>query len=286
MDVNTLCETVKQRNTVLIFNDIVLYTKAFLADIVGPFVRDWRILGNMNTNIDLDIRMDYYYMNIFINILSMKYDITPPNNTEPYVYSYIINNKQQHGFKFYPIKINIYNFGKKIFKSIKPDFDVNLLCEDNNSIYVRNFPNTNCIDKLSYIKERIARRKFCIIEPINIKQIAPLIEKAIRMIDLNWTMDDTFNCDKTWVVAKWSNLFYRTETIRVNYTVDKITKLKLCDQCCICQEKFNNDDIVFNSICNHNFHWKCNGIEANGLVNWVKNQNKLSCPFCRHSNMF
>jgi hypothetical protein len=276
---NILCDNLKQRNSLITINDIILYTKAFQGDIFGEFIREWRILRNIDINCEIDIRLEFMHLRPFLNMISLKYEITDLTN----IYSYLISNKSS--FNFNPIKLNIHLIYKKLFLTSAGDFDCNLLAENDNSIYIRYFPYNFkfCIDKLTFIKERIFKRRFCLIsnDTTNLVYIVKNIEKAIKLINLKWIMDDLILGDKSWIVSRWDDLLFRIQEIRIFYDIDKISLLKNCDECCLCQEKFKNEDIVINTVCNHNFHWICNNSESAGLFLWVKNQNKSTCPFCR-----
>ena len=137
------------------------------------------------------------------------------------------------------------------------------------------------MDKINVIKDRVCKKKFCAVEPIYAhlppKQVACIIESAIKMVSNDWFMDDFVQKEKSWIVARWANVC--NKALEIRQSVD----IKRCDECCLCQEKFKQDDIILNTVCNHNYHWNCG--ENSGLVQWVKVQGKLSCPFCRN-NMF
>lgn len=284
--INAICAGAKEKNTMMVISDIVLHAKAFFGDVFGEFIRQWRVLGLMSTETEIEIRIDMSYLVPFLNIVCIKYDITSVNHLKeyvmPYRFTYIVTNKWS-SVGFSPIKININTMTKKLFKATLSEFDVDLLAEDDASMYVRNCPMAiRCsMDKINLIKDRICRKRFCLTDHITpltcSKQITYTIEKAVDMVSNDWLMDDFFLKEKSWIVAKWCNIVNRGLEIR------QATDMKKCDECCICQEKFNTNDIVVNTVCNHNFHWSCHTTgDPNGLSQWVKGQNKTSCPFCRN----
>lgn len=268
----------------LFYNELILQTKAFQGDVFGSFVRDSQ---SRDICQEIDIRIEPCHLIPFINILSLKYDIISINHLKEFIpmfsYAYLVTFK--NSFIFHPIKLTIHTIHKKLFKNTFSYFDVDLLVEDDSSLYIRNFPTniTFCIDKFSWIRDRILNKKFCIISNnTSLKEIAYVIEKAIHMVKSGWTMDDILLFDKSWIVAKWIDFYFKCNNLRSKYDTDKINKLKSCDECCLCQEKFSHNDIVINTLCNHNFHWQCPNNEK-GLSTWVKNQNKNTCPFCRNT---
>ena len=66
-------------------------------------------------------------------------------------------------------------------------------------------------------------------------------------------MDDYYNKEIS-VLFKWKNV---NKDIRLLYSEDEKKKLVNNNECTICGSKFNDEDIVINTKCNHNFHWLC-----------------------------
>ena len=187
-----------------------------------------------------------------------------------------------------PITLRAHLLSKKTFRSSRPAFDVDLLSEDDSSMYIRSVtPSIRYIvDKITFIKERICERKFTLLESMRLgkfqtKDMSTLIDHAYSLINKGWKMDDLLLKNDTWVVAKWGDLAHQTNTIRTSVTHDVLTKVTNCDECCLCQEKFKDNDIVISTSCSHNHHWICPHDGCSGLKYWVKEQKKSCCPFCR-----
>jgi hypothetical protein len=173
------------------------------------------------------------------------------------------------------------------------DLDVNLFAENSNSRYVRTdyqilqrFP-----DRYDFLVNRIQQMRFCVIDFSVCKSIIltrEFVEKASAMVSKGWTMDDMIWGQDTWVINRWITYQMRPTDVRVMHNADKIERMLGQDECILCNERFTPTDIVFNTRCNHNFHWgPChnsneNGLKCRGLVEWVR-RDKLTCPCCRTS---
>ena len=81
-------------------------------------------------------------------------------------------------------------------------------------------------------------------------------------------------------------LIYLTKSIfedcKLNYSIFKIPTLKiksdndlLLDECSICLDKYNINDIIVNLDCEHKFHKDC-------IKLWIKKNNN-TCPQCREN---
>ena len=89
------------------------------------------------------------------------------------------------------------------------------------------------------------------------------------------------------IFFKWSDREkLEKKNLRNLYKKDDYKKILSQDECIICSNKFKEDDIVINTSCNHNFHWKTDynlNIDCPGVSNWITNH-KYNCPICRFEN--
>lgn len=240
--------------------DLIYNIKLFNGDLYGETVRD--IIRTV-TPTKIYARIDPNLEVFLLRIISPKYSIEPLSDTAIYK-SYKVNKN---------IELHIVTCKRFDFRNIYIDFDCNLLCENDTSIYMKYTP-ANFIylcDKLTYIRSRIMLFQFALaIKEINVN----LINNAVKLCEEGWKMDDFILQNKSWLVNKWVNYI---SGCRLTYTNDQSEQLLSRNECCLCHEKFKSNDIVFNTQCNHNFHWNCNG--NNGLCIWFKTI--TNCPICR-----
>ena len=239
-----------------IINDI----KIFNGDLYGETVRDINIMKKQNID-KIYARIDARYSLFLMKVLTQKYSLKPMLES-----GYLVNNK---------IQLYILESNKYEFKNSHINFDCNLLCENEKGIYIKFIP-ANMIylpDKFSIIRDRILGLRFSLVEN-NIHNLQDLVKEAILLIDQGWIMDDFILNNKSWLVNKWLNYI---SNCRINNTVIEKDLTVNRNECCLCHEKFKPHDIVFNTVCNHNFHWNCNC--QNGLACWMKTH--TNCPLCR-----
>lgn len=276
----------EERNTHIVIQDILTQTKIFSGDIFGGIIRDYKIKGTKKIN-DIDIRLDPTYLHPFLTLLNVKYQINPIHPNKTYngitIYTYEISHKTNHP-PFEKLVLDIVLMGYKLFRMSFIDFDVNLLTENSRSLYVRAVPS--CLkfkpDMLSYVRDRITCNKFSYI-PLaasrTLPDLAVITEKAISMTERGWVMDDEVPTSATWVVGKWEGMM--TGANRRKLPRDRVNQIVERNECTLCHEKFHPHDIVFNTACNHNFHWKCPCSTTNGLRTWVMLNEQNQCPLCR-----
>lgn len=276
-------------NTNHIINDIISTAKIFAGDVFGGAVRDFRIGGNSDIK-DVDIRLDSYYYKPFLTLMSTKYKIEQHLPCKKYngitINTFEVSPKHI-GLVFKPIFVDIVIMTHKIFRVSFIDFDVNLLTENDSSLFLRVVPYAMKYlpDKLQFIKDRISKKNFSCLDTFKgeraLDDLIIIIEKSIKMTLKNWEMDDCLQNKSTWVVGKWGQFVQRKH--KKKYSHEQHKQLVANEECSLCYEKFKSDDIILNTACNHNFHWKCN--HTNGLAFWVKDREKNTCPCCR-SDMF
>lgn len=289
--IDCIIEDEKERETSKAVVDIINHMKAFYCDVFGSFVYNWRVLGNFKLE-PISFRIDVSFLPLFLNVLSMTYtihdEVSGMIGEYPITWMYTLTHKQNPKL-INPIKLRVLVISKKNFRSYPVDFDINLLAEDDACVYVRSMPKSTryILDKITHVKERICEKKFCVVEHLHncrvSKDIANVIEHAVHLLNSGWVMDDNLLNESGWVLTKWENLLRNPNKIRTSFSSDNILRMKSCDECCLCQEKFKESDIVINTPCNHNHHWVCpqSENENNGLKCWVRDQNKTCCPCCR-----
>jgi hypothetical protein len=277
------------QNTMIVCNDLVTYVKAFNGDVYGSFVRDWKVLGEILKTLTIQARLDPSYISVFLNLLSFKYRVMITKSED-----FLNNNIVVTCLKISPLNTNTFNFlqvtmeivyiPKSRFHLQRCDFDVNLLSENSTSMYIYKYdiPGTiHICDKIGYVKERICKHVFCLLNKTsmvleNPLSVNKLVESAHKMISNGWIMDDHLLSDDSWILSTWVNLM-----------LQKSRKRRILQngcECSLCQEDFEDNDIVLNTCCNHTFHWKCRNNQG-GIKKWVEEHENISCPICR-SNMF
>ena len=281
----------KQRKMHVIAH-VAQYVKAFNGDVFGSFVRDWIFRGESHVR-DLDCRIDANLYDIFIKILSTIYKVERVDIDDQYdffrvnILTYKISPYVLSFDKFEDFTIDIVPLTVEQFSTTPSDFDVNLLIENSVKTYLKFIPScfSPFIDKIGYIRQRIAEKRFCLVERSTTEAITSrLIERSIKMVKNQWKMDDAFLKEKSWIVTKWTELYFNTEKCRMYLSDTKRKIIVACSECTLCQHKFAATDIVVNLSCHHSFHWQCN--ERIGLKNWVTDQCKTSCPNCRKSMLY
>lgn len=280
---------VEQQNTMMVCNELVSYVKAFNGDIYGSFVRDWKVLGIILCNLNIQTRLDPSYISVFLNILSTKYKVYI-TKADDYLNSNLVLTSlkivplNSDTYDFFPITMEIIYIPKSRFHLQRCDFDVNLLAENSTSIYIYKYEipgSMHISDKIGYVKDRICKNYFCLLnktssileDPVSVNR---LIESANVLVQKGWVMDDHILSDESWILSTWQNLMRQKSRKR------KVLQ-NSCD-CSLCQEEFEETDIVLNTCCNHTFHWQCKSNQG-GIKKWVDNHQNISCPICR-SNMF
>lgn len=236
---------------------------------------------------DMSIRIDPTFLSPFINVISMTH----------LVYSTIPKGRYENAItvmdmaKTKKLVLHVLTLRHFDFKVIDCYFDCNMLALNKTSMYVWNNPPSmrNIFNKLSWLSRRIDDRKFCLAYNRYSNEDFPnVINVAYILVSNGWVMDDTLLPKESWTLNKWSN-----------------TDKKVSD-CAICQEEFQDNDIVFNTCCGHSFHWMCPQVEPEnnhpqsrlsglGFHRWIhastprseyglslpNSEHIVSCPSCR-----
>lgn len=275
---------ISEKNTIDVINDIITYVKLFSGDIYGDCIRDYRI--GLKTNIsNIDIRIEPVYLKPLITLINIKYttDELLPIKEFNGININTLKITSKSVFIFNSITINIVLMTYKMFRVSFIDFDVNLITENDQSLYLRLIPYAikYISDKLSFVKNRIQNKTFSCLDVYpgerSLTDLTYIIEKAIVLTKQGWMMDDLLQNKMTWIVGTWNG--FKNGQHKKKITQEKHKQLIATTECSLCQEQFDGTDIVINTACNHTFHWNCNN--TNGLLYWVKKQNKSSCPCCR-----
>lgn len=274
-----------ERDMLLAYNKVVSVTKAFDGDIFGGYIRDWRICSETSFN-DIDVRIEPMYYKPFLKVLSTDFVIKQNSKNCNYA-SFDLYFKE--ATESLIIRVDVVTVVRILWLQYPLDFDINALAENSTSMYVRGDVFDNIVDPLNHIKERICQRTFSLVSCTeDDRDKINKVERAIQLVKNGWMMDDNMLARKCWVVAYWTNIRSQPKQIRL-YDKDKDIKLMTEHSLCsCCHELFQENDIVVNTPCNHNFHWVCKTLDHNykecsdsGLKCWIWKQNKNSCPACR-----
>lgn len=291
-------------NTYKHITEVVNGIKAFYGDLFGAFVYNWRVLG-LISNVTIQFRLDTIMLPILLNILSLRFRVADEDAYSgqfPLYFGCTLLPLEENSHL--PIKLRAVLIGKKAFRISTPNFDINMLTEDDCAMYVRNHNTANMryiIDKLTYLKERICLKTFSAVQRFyvqrilndigNANEITTMVEDAIDLINQGWTMDDRLIGTEAWIVTKWGLFLNRPHKYRTTLNTKKLASIIENNQCSLCQEQFDDDSIVINTACHHSFHWICHsdveGLgKSGGLKAWVENTSSRQCCPCCRSFMF
>jgi hypothetical protein len=265
-------------NTVGIFNGIIY------GDFISQYYFEKNILGN-NLNIDFEnINIIFYNYNdsiSFLRLLKTLFEIYNRNcNSQNYfkiLLNYNYQNKDYSKVKNLNIFLNV-NFINLNFYTYY--LDINLISLQNGGLNLIKYENSeNNYIKFSSILNRIINKKFSFIDKNYSYNIFNNIDICIQLILNGWIMDDYYLKNETSVIFLWKNV---NNNIRTSFKENDLNKLKSGNLCSICSSEFKDNDLVINTKCNHNYHWKCDNCDNNnsGIKNWIS---KFShkCPICR-----
>jgi hypothetical protein len=269
-------------------NRIIQYIKCLNGNIFGGYVRD------RYTNspfVDLDCRLDKENIDYLLNLLSLDYEVSFNPASLNYkrwnVVSYFITPKLQNS-QFSILKLDILLCNSITWSTYPCDFDVNLLVESNDSLCVRqnhagalkHFP-----DQLNTILRRCRNKQFAIVALPRggFQDVFTILLRAKSLVERGWYMDDIYLGQTSFIMNTWKSIHENIERIRTKYSKDKMTITQTHNECALCREQFKDTDIIFNTTCNHNFHWTCNAsVETKGgLHHWFLVKEAYSCPICR-----
>jgi hypothetical protein len=283
---------------------IIKYVKSFHGDIFGGYLRDR--YANVRNSHDLDCRVDRELIKYLINVLSVDFNVMENligiNYRKMDIISYTISQRNpSRGENPWSVKLDILCNSYTNWFSYPCDFDVNLLSENNDVLQVRPIISPAILhipDRLNHIISRAISKRFALVTiPKNsFSDIIVLLIRSKSLIDRGWLMDDLYLGKNSWLFNKWKNIKSKPYDIRKRHTEKNIKSMIEQQDCCLCHETFKDDDIVFNSCCNHNFHWECyntpttppspsSSLELSGIYNWFNVKQSFLCPFCRQDTI-
>jgi len=227
--------------------------------IYGEFVSLYYLENNIFNN---DIKLNFDNINIvlgnyhdsicFVRLLQNVFEIYT-NNSNKHNYKIVINynynNKNYSETKNLNIYNNILNVDLNYYSYY---LDINLLSLNENGLNMINYKNKRKID-FTTILNRIIYKKFSFIDDYCFN-IYNNIDKAIELLYDGWIMDDYYLKKETSVLFFWKN----RDLVRTHYNDKEKEMMNNDNKCSICTSDFENDDLVINTKCNHNFHWDCN----------------------------
>lgn len=288
-------------------DDVINYIKAINGCIFGGYVRD-KLAGMDNTSHpikpqDLDCRIPKDQLSYLISILIVgNYvieNIVGENYRRMDITSYTISprltmrrevpvaNNVDVSSSF---KMDVLCTTDEKWHHYPCDFDVNMLVENNEALYIRphvysalwSVPN-----KIDHVMNRCKTRTFGMIAfpQDTFDDIWVLLLRSKDLVERGWTMDDYYLATGSWVFSQWKNIRHHPTKMRPNANGTNIESMKNQTVCSICHETFKDDDIVMNTCCNHNFHWECHqrhqGDNTTGIGQWFKVKQAYPCPVCR-----
>lgn len=188
-----------------------------------------------------------------------------------------------------PIKLDILCCSTYKWMHYPTDFDVNLLVENSNSIHVR--PNLShsllyITNRVNVLLERCKNKRFALVDRPRhgFHDVLVNISRAENLVRRGWQMDDSYIFNLSYILSEWKFLRDFTATVRTGYSEELRTTLREQNQCSICHEHFKDSDVIFNSCCNHNFHFHCtpdSPTQKGGIYHWFVQKQEYSCPCCR-----
>jgi len=294
-----------------LIDDILLHIKAFDGDVFGGVVRDYKTMGTVYVR-DINCRIDNIMLQVFLQTLNVYYNVQEIClDVGGYFVGFAKRVKvsrkdiaEDDSILYssnYPTSVFVYLdivlMSRNEWMRLPCDFDVNLLAENSNSLFLRSHYVSlhKYTDRLNFVTTRIKDNTFCLLEDANMKtpeQLNVIIDRAARMVMRGWVMDDTLLGDKSWVISTWSLLSNQLRMVRKKYDKAKYDKMVSMKECAICNEEIKKCDIVINTRCNHVFHWQDYPVNnrnnsnneslhsCKGLKEWVRRGN-ITCPVCR-----
>lgn len=201
--------------------------------------------------------------------------VSPPTTTQG---KSVLNITAPYSPEEPPIVIEITPLRRAIWNQEGVRFDVHLLAMSNFSVFCRmDYPELEHIScKVGWLLNRVHQKRFALLDNdgMSPKKLAGVMAQASSMIEDGWHMDDMIHGKNAWVVSKWQD----TKDTRVKEPEGAVDPHH--DECAICKEDFEPNDIVVNLRCNHSFHVRCKQA-CGGMEQWLLTQETDSCPMCR-----
>lgn len=265
------------------------FVKAFEGDVYGPYV--WQKLLQEKDVTHMDVRLNQEVFWLFHNVVSISFHIKSMTTVGLYQKltlqpkESLARGPEVSRGRWVTVTVMCGTSAMLMIKS--SDFDVNCLVETGVSMFVKPMLHASSIhtfDKLRLIRERIEERRFALVgAPLSVLDgIANLME-AEQMVKNGWIMDDLHLQDTSWIINLWKNYFTRERKSnhRLYQSNNEHDQMAQQNFCSLCHDVFSEDDPVFNSCCNHNFHMRCNPSKTEGILYWFRLKNECVCPICR-----
>jgi hypothetical protein len=271
--------------------------KAFNGDVYGNILTfnesDYQVLAELSNQLPtpqlytIQCRVDLYLFTVFVQVLNLNFDVqcSPMQFSETMGINkqYIISPKLSRNETKPRVVLDVCYQSTLEWTKFPCDFDIHLLAENSSSVFLKS--NYMCldrfVDKIGHIKKRVEQRKFTVLDSTACRtseKLRMLIDRSQTLIRRGWLMDDMLYGDEVWNINLWLTYLMRPQACRIFHDKKKRDVLVSLNECPVCNDKFQPEDIVINSRCNHNFHWR--NSRCGGLSEWLKRGN-ISCPICR-----
>jgi hypothetical protein len=266
-----------------LIEDVCLYAKACQGYIYGDVVREFCHRDSIDIP-SINIRLDLHLLSTFAQVLSITYDVVSlPLAISTYTCfskKFVVSCKNRNDIRTI---IDVCLLSERDWLGLQCSFDVNILAENSSKHFIRlEYPQLERFpDKMSHIKKRIKDGKFTLLDFSACRSIGhfvELINNASAMVTKGWIMDDLIYGESTWIVNQWKSIKEKPLECRKSYHKNNLDLMTSLNECALCSEHFEDDDIVINTKCNHNFHW--HHTTCKGLSEWMMHGN-ITCPVCR-----
>lgn len=267
-----------------IINKFVTYQFSFFnkiinLNIISNTISNKHFVNNLNllTN-NIDFNFIYYHKDnlyFFKNILNYNNNL----NNNQLISSHLILNNNDEASTSSNITNNIV--------IVKNDTKlINRICNKTFSL----------VQKDNYINKHLENINICynmvlddyLMDDYTLTNMYKTKKKKYKRIKTTGLYDKNLLKNTIGIIFfKWSDREeLEKKNLRNLYKKEDYKKILSQDECIICSNKFKDNDIIINTSCNHNFHWKtdCNlNIDCPGVSNWITNH-KYNCPICRFDN--
>lgn len=197
---------------------------------------------------------------------------------------------------FEPFELELCMQSRGHWKIAPVCFDIEQLAMDATRVYMRPCLRKDVLqpqnNRMEYLMERIQTKRFSLCDPRSYPAVPQTtyahtvrcFERAHKMVQEGWIMDDSTLGNRTYVIGAWSMFMNWYPIIRGHADHTRQSVVTNTTECPLCHEPYLNTDIVINLPCNHTFHCMCQARrKEGGLFAWVINQGKETCPVCRES---
>lgn len=268
--------------------NVVGIVKAFHADIYGPHVRDLHAEKDPGNNKSLDVRIDEQLFIYFMGVLGVFYNVTV---RILHTTGVSVGIRPKGAAAENEIDMNVTWCNALRWGSVPTELiDANLLVSNGTALFVRPdavlsfaaMPN-----KIDHVMKRVRSHRFGLVRLPMFPPTSVLkaLNKCHDLVRDGWVMDDAYIGKSSAIINTWKS--FTTQGIRTAYTPQEKEVMVSQDQCSLCQETFQADDIVLNTCCNHNFHWVCQSDDRatrmSGISSWFHLKRDFACPFCRQA---